>query len=165
MEAQRSVKLSSASYCASLVASLKPKSSIHNEPAQGTDKSSIKSAYSHRHLPARIKGMFETRHTYCGRGSLRLAARQTGQSCQETADNRETKQMPPTDRQKWKDHTNMEALTTMYTLKGTIPANSQTGIKDTIWYWTFSKDKSCFKLTWMISGISIYFGLLRVFNN
>ncbi len=46
VEAQHSVKLSSASYCASLVASLKPKSSIHNEPAQGTDKSSIISDYS-----------------------------------------------------------------------------------------------------------------------
>ena len=47
VEAQYSVKLSSASYCASLVASLKPKSSIRNEPAQGTDKSPIISDYSH----------------------------------------------------------------------------------------------------------------------
>ena len=47
VEAQHSVKLSSASYCASLVASLKPKSSIHNEAAQGTDKSPIISDYSH----------------------------------------------------------------------------------------------------------------------
>ena len=41
------MKLSSVSYCASLVASLKPKSSIHNELAQGLDKSSIMSDYSH----------------------------------------------------------------------------------------------------------------------
>lgn len=41
------MKLSSASYCASLVASLKPKSSIRNEPAQGTDKSPTISDYSH----------------------------------------------------------------------------------------------------------------------
>lgn len=47
VEAQHSVKLSSASHCASLVASLKPKSSIHNEPAQGADKSPVISDYSH----------------------------------------------------------------------------------------------------------------------
>lgn len=50
MEAQHSVKLSSVSYCASLVASLKPKSSIHNEPAQGMDKSPKISDYSHCHF-------------------------------------------------------------------------------------------------------------------
>lgn len=37
VEAQYSVKLSSISYCASLVDSLKPESSTHNEPAQNTD--------------------------------------------------------------------------------------------------------------------------------
>lgn len=47
VEAQHSVKLSSASHCASLVARLKPKSSIHNEPAQGADKSPVISDYSH----------------------------------------------------------------------------------------------------------------------
>lgn len=47
VEARRSLKLSSASYCASSVASLKPKSSIHNEPAQRMDKSPIISDNSH----------------------------------------------------------------------------------------------------------------------
>lgn len=47
VEAQHSVWLCSVSYCASLVACLKPKSSIHNEPAQSMDKSPIISDYSH----------------------------------------------------------------------------------------------------------------------
>lgn len=48
VEAQYSVKLSSASYGASLADSPKPKSSIHNEPAQNMDKSPLISDYSHR---------------------------------------------------------------------------------------------------------------------
>ncbi len=50
VEAQLSVKLSSVSYCASLVASLKPKSTIPNERVQGMDKSPIISDYSHCRL-------------------------------------------------------------------------------------------------------------------
>lgn len=49
-EAQHLAKLSSASYCATLVVSLKPKSTIHNDPAQGTDKSPNISDYSHCHF-------------------------------------------------------------------------------------------------------------------
>lgn len=48
VEFQLSMELSSASYCASMVISLKPKSSIHNERVQGMDKSPIMFDYSHR---------------------------------------------------------------------------------------------------------------------
>lgn len=50
VKAQCSVKLSSVSYCASLVASLKPKSSTINGPARGPDKSIIISGYSQCHF-------------------------------------------------------------------------------------------------------------------
>lgn len=50
VEPQHSVELSTASYCASSVASLKLKSSIHNELAWGMDKSSIIFDYSYCHF-------------------------------------------------------------------------------------------------------------------
>lgn len=101
VEARRSLKLSSASYCASSVASLKPKSSIHNEPAQRMDKSPIISDNSH----CRFTGLLcsdqkrSLKHlipTVGYRGFLHLPTGRISQPCQETADNWETKRILPT---------------------------------------------------------------------
>lgn len=101
VEARCSLKLSSASYCASSVASLKPKSSIHNEPAQRMDKSPIISDNSH----CRFTGLLcsdqkrSLKHlipTVGYLGFLHLPTGRISQPCQETADNWETKRILPT---------------------------------------------------------------------
>lgn len=98
-EAQQSVNVASVSYCAMLVACLKPKSTRHNEPAPGMDKSLIISDYSHCRFSwlalFRSKALFETPHTYCGLGSLLSPARRISEPCQEIADNRATQQSLP----------------------------------------------------------------------
>lgn len=99
VESRLSMELSSASYCASLVVSLKPKSSIHNERAQGMDKSPIMFDYSHccftvllcSHQMGSLKNLMHT----VGCLSPRLPARQISMPCQETEHNRQTKQTLP----------------------------------------------------------------------
>lgn len=97
VESQLSMELSSASYCASMVISLKPKSSIHNERAQGIGKCPIMFDYSHCcftlllcwHQMSSLKHLIPT----VGCLSPRLPARQISMPCQESAHNRETKQI------------------------------------------------------------------------